>query len=332
MMRYRKLGKTGLMVSEVGLGGGGIGEVWGETSGEEIAATIELALAEGVNFFDVAPSYGDGRAESNLGAALGDAARRVIIATKVYLEPEELDDIAGAAERSLQASLERLGREHVDVFQLHNPISQERGAIGRSVGVEDVLGGGGAIAALNGLREAGLTKLIGLTGVGEARVVRRVLEEGGLDTVQVYYNVLNPSAARPLPEGSSMHDHGQLLPLAEELGLGVIGIRNLAAGALADGIDRAVAKDSLVARDERRREALGALRDSGLALAQPATRFVLDHPGVSTVIPGAKNRGELGDALQAMELPALDAATHERLDALRAEDFGVAEPAGSSLF
>ena len=49
-------------MSEVGLGGGGIGEVWGETSGEEIAATIELALAEGVNFFDVAPSYGDGRA------------------------------------------------------------------------------------------------------------------------------------------------------------------------------------------------------------------------------------------------------------------------------
>ena len=113
----------------------------------DVHEAIELALAEGVNFFDVAPSYGDGRAESNLGAALGDAARRVIIATKVYLEPEELDDIAGAAERSLQASLERLGREHVDVFQLHNPISQERGAIGRSVGVEDVLGGGGAIAA-----------------------------------------------------------------------------------------------------------------------------------------------------------------------------------------
>ena len=331
MMRYRRLGRTGLVVSEVGLGGGGIGHVWGETSEDEVAETIALALNEGINFFDVAPGYGDGRAEENLGRALGDDRSRVLVATKVSLGEDELDDIAGAAERSLTQSLERLRGDRVDLFQLHNNITSERGRFRRSVSIDDVLGPAGALAALERLRDAGMTRYIGITGLGEAAAVRQVLTEGDLDTVQVYYNLLNSSAARPLPTGSSLHDHGQLLGLAQRLGIGVIGIRSHAAGALSGPIDREVAADSLVALDSRRSERLAFLTEAGTPLSQLATRYVLAQTAVATVIPGAKNRAEVEDAVVSIDLPPLTEEQQAQLERELADDFGVAEPADRML-
>ena len=331
MMRYRRLGRTGLVVSEIGLGGGGIGAVWGATTEDDIAATIALALREGVNFFDVAPGYGNGLAEENLGRALGDQRDRALVATKVSLADDELDDIAGAAERSLTASLERLHKDHVDLFQLHNNIAGERGHFRRSVSAADVLGPNGALAALERLRDMGLTRYIGITGLGEAAAVRQVMREGPIDTVQVYYNLLNPSAAGPLPEGSTLHDHGQLLELAQQLGIGVIAIRNLAAGALGGPIDRAVAADSLVARDSLRSARLAFLTEGGAPLSQVAARFVLEHSAVATVVPGAKNAAEMADAVASMELAPLSDAQREQLERELATDFGLPEPGDGLL-
>lgn len=328
MMRYRRLGRTGLVVSEVGLGGGGIGHVWGATTEDEVAETIGLALREGINFFDVAPSYGMGRAEENLGRALTAATEyrdRVLVATKVSLADDDLEDMAGAAERSLTRSLELLRRDSVDLFQLHNSIAGERGRFRRSLTPRDALGADGALAALERLREQGLTRFIGITGLGEAAAVREVVREGEIDTVQVYYNLLNPSAARPLPAGSTLHDHGQLLGLAAELGIGVIGIRSHAGGALSGPIDREVAPDSLAAHDAQRSRRLDFLT-ADAPLAQVATRYVLEQPAVASVIPGVKNRAELQDAIAAMELPALSEEQRARLERELAEDFGVAQP------
>ena len=330
MMRYRRLGRTGLVVSEVGLGGGGIGQIWGETTADEIAETIALALREGINFFDVAPSYGDGRAEENLGRALAASSEyrdRVLTATKVSLAEDDLNDIAGAAERSLTRSLELLRRDHVDLFQLHNSIAAERGRFRRSITPRDVLDTDGALAAFDRLREMGLTRFIGITGLGEAAAVREVLSEGSSDTVQVYYNLLNPSAARPLPPGSTLHEHGRLLDLAARLGIGVIGIRSHAGGALADAggpIDREVDADSLVALDAQRSRRLTFLDHA--PLSQVATRYVLERPAVASVIPGVKNRAELQDAIAAIDLPPLSEAQHARLERELADDFGVPQP------
>ena len=333
MMRYRRLGRTGLVVSEVGLGGGGIGQIWGETTADEIAETIALALREGINFFDVAPSYGDGRAEENLGRALaasGEYRDRVLTATKVSLAEDDLNDIAGAAERSLTRSLELLRRDHVDLFQLHNSIAAERGRFRRSITPRDVLGAHGALgalAALERLREMGLTRFIGITGLGEAAAVREVLSEGSPDTVQVYYNLLNPSAGRPLPPASTLHDHGRLLDLAAQLGIGVIGIRSHAGGALAGPggpIDREIEADSLVALDAQRSRRLAFLDHA--PLSQVATRYVLEQPVVASVIPGVKNRAELQDAIAAIDLPPLSEAQYARLERELSDDFGVPQP------
>lgn len=194
-----------------------------------------------------------------------------------------------------------------------------------------MLGPNGALAALERLRDMGLTRYIGITGLGEAAAVRQVMREGPIDTVQVYYNLLNPSAAGPLPEGSTLHDHGQLLELARQLGIGVIAIRNLAAGALGGPIDRAVAADSLVARDSLRSARLAFLTEGGAPLSQVAARFVLEHSAVATVVPGAKNAAEMADAIASMELAPLSDAQWEQLERELATDFGLAEPGDGLL-
>ena len=327
MMRYRRLGRTGLVVSEIGLGGGGIGHVWGETTDNEIAETIAFAMAEGINFYDVAPSYGDGAAERNLGRALLEAregrGHDMLVATKVSLSEDDLADIPTAVERGIHESLERLRRERVDLFQLHNTITPNRGDYRRSISVDDAML---AVETLQRLRQDGLTRFVGITGMGKAASVQAVMRRGSLDTVQCYYNLLNDSNARPLPEGSSLHDHGQLLPLAEELGIGVIGIRNLAAGALSDSVDRTVPSDSLVAVDFRRARTLGFLERDGVPLSRWSARFALQQTAVSTVVPGVKNRAELEDQIAAIDLDDLSDADLVTLDTLRADDFGERQP------
>lgn len=327
MMRYRRLGRTGLVVSEIGLGGGGIGHVWGETTDEEIAATISLAMDEGINLYDVAPSYGNGAAERNLGRALLEApegrGQQMLVATKVSLSEDDLADIPAAVERGIHESLERLRRERVDVFQLHNTITPERGVYRRSISVADAMV---AVEALHGLKQGGLTRFVGITGMGEAVSVREVMARGNLDTVQVYYNLLNDSAARALPDGSSLHDHGQILELAAELGLGVFGIRNLAAGALSDAVDRDVADDSLVSHDFRRADTLRFLETDDVPLSRWAARFALQHEAISSVVPGVKNSAELADQIAAVDLSPIGQQQQERIDGLRNSDFGLRQP------
>jgi aryl-alcohol dehydrogenase-like predicted oxidoreductase len=331
MMHYRKLGTTGLMVSEVGLGLAGLGHVWGHTADNDAIAAIDAALAAGVNFFDVAPRYGDGRAERNLGRALSERRERAIVASKVFLMPPELDDIPGAIEQGLGESLDRLATDHLDLFQLHNHVTAARGAMPLSLSITDVLGPRGVVETLQRLKSGAQLRFIGFSGLGESQAVRDVMEDGGLDTVQAYYNLLNRSAARPLPRHSGLHDHGDIISLAAERGMGVLGIRNLAGGALSAGLDREVRADSLFARDARRAARLSFLSDDGPPLQQLATCFILSHPAVSTVLPGVKNAAEVADAVAAAQLPPLDAAAVARLDEAAADDFGVPEPTPTTL-
>ena len=144
--------------------------------------------------------------------------------------------------------------------------------------------------------------------------------------MQCYYNLLNDSNARPLPHGSSLHDHGQLLSLAAELGFGVIGIRNLAAGSLSDALDRPVEDDSLVDLDYRRAESLRFLEEDGTPLSRWAARYALEQATISTVVPGVKNAAELSDQIAAVDLPALSNEQLARIDSLRETDFGVRQP------
>ena len=200
-----------------------------------------------------------------------------------------------------------------------------------SLSLEDVLGPGGVVETLGRLKTGGSVRFIGFTGLGEGPALHTVIEEGGLDTVQAYYNLLNRSAALPLPPHSRLHDHGQIMPLAAEHGMGVIGIRNLAGGVLSGGLDRAVANDSLVARDVKRAPRLAFLGREGAPLSQVAMRFALSQAAISTVVPGAKNAAEVEDAVAAAALPPLDEAELARLEEAAQDDFGVPEPSPATL-
>jgi L-galactose dehydrogenase len=230
-MEYSLLGRSSLRVSRVGFGGGGIGQVWGATTEAESVRAVHRALDLGVNFFDVAPAYGNGKAEEVLDIALQGRRDAAIVATKVRLAAEDMHDIDGAVSRSVEASLRRLRLDAVDVLHVHNRFTLRRGDLPNALSADDVLGP--VLEAYRKVQRAGKTRFIGLSAM-EPHVpsLRRMIESGHYDTVLVYYNLLNWTAQEPPPPGVLLFDNGQIIPLAKSLGMGVIGIRSHAAGAL----------------------------------------------------------------------------------------------------
>jgi aryl-alcohol dehydrogenase-like predicted oxidoreductase len=309
-MKFRTLGKTGLSVSRVGLGGAGLGHAWGETTDAECIRTVRRAVELGVNFFDTSPMYGRGRSEENLGRGLSGQRQRVFIATKVRLQTEEeLADPEPAVRRSLEQSLRRLGTDYVDLLQIHHQLGPEGGQYLAAAGDPpryayrlDYESARALGEAMTRMVKEGLARFLGITAWdGHPEVVRQLLASGVFHTAQILYNLLNRTADAPPPPGFDDIDQGLSLPVAKQHGIGVIGIRSHAAGALAQRLDRAVTPDSAVARDHARALALPA-KGTFATLSQMALRFCLDHPGIATVVPGVKNVAELEEAVACLDL------------------------------
>src|ERR1700751_6222334 len=174
-MEYRKLGNTGLEVSVLGFGASSLGGVFHQVDPEACVQTVWAALDGGINFFDVSPAYGETLAETNLGKALKGIARdRYYLATKVgsYSEARgDYDYSAARTERSLHESLERLGVDYVDLIQCHDIEFADHNQI-----VDETL------PALHRLKQKGLARFIGLTGLPR-RVFPSILDNVGPDAV-----------------------------------------------------------------------------------------------------------------------------------------------------
>ena len=185
-MKYRPLGKTGLHVSEVGFGCGNIGGLMVRGSHEAQVSAVRHAVSLGINYFDTAANYGDGQSETNLGLVLDEIQPDIHVGTKFSLTADELSDIPGGIRRSLERSLLRLKRDSVDLLQLHNRITSERGARGSSITIADVLGAGGVADTLDALKSEGLIRAAGFTGMGEAPAIHEVVGSGRFNAVQTY--------------------------------------------------------------------------------------------------------------------------------------------------
>jgi len=314
-MKYRLLGRTSLSVSEVGVGGAGIGQVWGATTDAECIRLVRRAVELGINFFDTSPMYGRGKSEEILGHGLDGLRNRVYVATKVRLQTaEDLADMAGAVRRSVEQSLRRLRTDHVDVLQIHHQLGPEGGQYLAAVGpppryayrltVERGLELG---HAMQRVVEEGKARFLGITAWdGYPEVVEALLASGVFHTAQILYNLLNRTAASAPPSGFDDVDQGRAIEVARRNDIGIICIRAHAAGALTDKLDRKVAPESEVARDfARSRELRHSKKEACATLSQAALRFCLDNPHIATVVPGIKNVAELEESAACSGLPPL---------------------------
>ena len=321
-MDYRPLGRTGLRVSALGFGCGDVGGLIVRGTPAERERAVARAVELGINYFDTAAAYGNGRSEEHLGQVLRQLKPAVYVGTKFRLEPSDLTDVPGAVARCLEASLRRLGRERVDLFQLHNRIvdTPDERALTASTVLDDV------VAALQRLRDQGKIGFFGVTALGETGALHRVLQAGALDTAQVCYNLLNPSAGVAVPEGFPAQDFRRMLGPARDHGVGVIVIRVLAAGALSGQLERhALAMPSVepiasgpdYASDVARARQLEGIVRGGHAgsLVEAALRFPLASDAVSTVLLGYSTLEHLEHAAAAVGRGPLPAAALDQLAA-----------------
>jgi L-galactose dehydrogenase/L-glyceraldehyde 3-phosphate reductase len=323
-MHYRQLGTTGLRVSCLGFGCGAVGGLLVNGDPAEMRQAVARAIDSGVNYFDTAPAYGNGRSEEHLGAALQELRADVIVGTKVRPVGSDFGNIEQAIAQSVEASLRRLRRDRIDLIQLHNPIAPERIADRGWLGSADLAS---VVAAFERLRQAGKVRFWGINGLGDTDALHTALGCGA-QTIQACFNLINPSAGFAVPSGFPFQDYRQLIDHAAARGIGVIAIRVLAAGALSGSAERhanaaqhvePIASGNSFAADVAVAQRFAPLVAEGYAgsLTEAAIRFAIGKPQVAITLVGISSIAQLEEALTAAERGALPAGAAERIQAIR---------------
>jgi L-galactose dehydrogenase/L-glyceraldehyde 3-phosphate reductase len=324
-MQMRKFGRTPMQLSVLGFGCGAVGGLMVRGDHADQERTVAKALAAGVNYFDTAVQYGDGESETNLGRILERLKpANAVVGTKVRIPPDSYGRIADTVTASLEASLSRLRRDHVDIFHLHNPITEKGG--GATLSATQVLDE--VVPAFQRLRDQGKTRFLGLTAVGDTAALHQAIDSGAFDSAQVVYNMLNPSAAHATPANYPAQNYGRLFDHTVKAGVGVVGIRVLAGGALSGSAERhriaspppepiGSAMDYNADIDRARR--LMPLVQDGFAssLTEAATRFAITHEAMGTILVGIATPQEFDGALAAVEKGPLPREALERLAELQ---------------
>ncbi|MEK7947613.1 aldo/keto reductase [Pigmentiphaga sp. YJ18] len=341
MMRYRRMGRTGLAVSEIGFGCGGNAGLMLRGTAAEQARIVARALELGVNYFDNAPDYGDGAAERNLGRALKAAGARPLLCSKVEIRRADLDDIAGHVVRSTEDSLRRLGVDALDVLQIHNAPWHEapamEGVYYARLGIDDYLRDGGVLDGLARLLRDGKVRHAGFVCRGDdVNVAQRLFQTGMFGMINVPYTLLNPTAGQAPPPGLNVaRDGGGVLCHARGADVGAAIYSVLAGGFLSEDsaagrprhpVARTVdpAAEAVRLNMERARSLRFLAADTGGTLAQAAFRFVLSHPGVSTALGGFSAMEQLEEIAAASDAGPLPGSALAALERVWRTDFGLA--------
>ena len=300
-MKYRMLGKTGLRVSVIGLGTMVHAGHFGPMKDEESLGAIETALELGVNFIDTSDAYGAGYSETLLGNALKGRREKVILATKggnVMTGPNrgqrvfEPDYIS----RVMDESLQRLGTDYIDLYQLHNP-------------TVEVIEKGEVWSVLERAKQAGKIRHYGVS-INSMEEGIAAVKNGRAETIQVEYNLLAQEPAE------------KIFLLAEQANVGIIARVPLRRGILTGKMSLAD-ETRFQGEDVRARSFKGEAFAKELAKAdqlrflvhgevrtfvQAALAFCIAHPAVSITIPGARNSAQMGEnaAGADVEIPRAD--------------------------
>ncbi|MGL4612157.1 MAG: aldo/keto reductase [Trueperaceae bacterium] len=312
-MNYRTFGKINWKISEVGFGAWAIGGSWGDVDDGESLAALREAVSQGMNVIDTADVYGDGRSEQLIVRLLKDfKGDKIYVVTKAgrRLNPHvasayNYTNLSKFVERSLQ----NLEVESLDLVQLHCPPT-------------DVYKRDEAFQALDKLKQEGKIQHYGVS-VETVEEAKLALSHEGVASVQIIYNMFRFKPA------------DEFFALAKQKNVGILARVPLASGLLSGKMS----KDSSFAQDDHRNfnrhgeafdvgetfsgvsfetglqavEELKALVPSGYTMAQLALRWILMHPAVSTVIPGAKNSQQAKDNAKASDMPILPATTMQKV-------------------
>ena len=302
-MNYRSIGNTDLKVSELSFGTWAIGGAWGKTNDEESLKALDYAIGNGVNFFDTADVYGDGHSEELLAKATKGKHADIHIATKFCRASDVHDPKTYSAERVTEYcenSLRRLGREQIDLFQIHCPPLE-------------IIKDGQVFDVLDRLKEQGKIRYYGVS-VETVEEGLLCLEQPSVSSLQVIFNILRQ---KPLDE---------LFPKAKEQGVGILARVPLASGLLTGKFN---VNTKFETDDHRNFNEHGAAfnigetfaglgLEKGVELAgklkwiaegrgnmtRAALKWILEHDEISCVIPGFKTVAQVEDNLQTENLSA----------------------------
>ncbi len=325
-MKYRTLGKTNITVSEVGFGVWTVGTTWWGIKDEDFGVDLmRQAYDLGITFFDNADSYGDGKGEEMLARALGDVRDKIVIATKFGYDiyststdarpghQERPQDFSPAfVRRALEESLRRLGTDHIDLYQLHNP---------RMTAIEsDEL-----FALLEDVQREGKVRSYGVAlgpAIGWEEEGLASMHTRCLGALQTIYNLFEQDPGRAF------------FPVAREHGVGVLVRVPHSSGMLEGKYSKETAFSQDDHRSHRPKEwlteglqklaAIEFLTERGdRTIGQAALQFILSEPSVSSTLPNIYNAEQLREFAAAPETPVLTDDELTRLAALYERNFGV---------
>tara|TARA_B110000444_G_scaffold258578_1_gene299859 strand:- start:623 stop:1678 length:1056 start_codon:yes stop_codon:yes gene_type:complete len=317
ILKYNDFGKTGFKVSEIGLGGAGIGHAWGKTTDEECNALIKLALDNGINFFDTSPIYGNGKSEFNIGKEFQNInssdREKIFLASKIrFNNNHELDNMEAYISASVERSLKRLKVEYIDLIQIHHQVGKSRGSYKfRDAPPEfaPLLNYDDCILfaeIMDKFKKNGKVRFIGLTGWnGDLITCGRLINSEEFSTIQILYNVLNQSADGLPPIGNDsdqgsgiIENNPNILNQSQLSKVGVIGIRSHAAGSIVEVLDREVDKQTEFYTTHIKALELRKIANKyGINISELALLFCIRNKKISTTVPGVKNRMELQESL-----------------------------------
>jgi aryl-alcohol dehydrogenase-like predicted oxidoreductase len=318
-MQQRQFGRLG-QVSALTLGGGGLGMLWGPTTFDECVATVHAAAEAGITLFDLAPRYGDGKAEEVVGAAFGGTLPPgVRVTSKCNLGNPPPREIEAIIRRSIEASLKRLRLSRLDLFFLHsNVVPDEAYMAGWADAASRMTPYALFVAHVRPVFERlmaeGVIGAWGLTGIGHPDTIIRLLGETPAPAaVQCIANLLDSPGGLKFFHGPAKPR--AIMAAARANGVGVMGIRAVQAGALTAAIDRPLPDDHPEVLDYQRAAGFRALcAELGENPAVIAHRYALALD-IDTLVLGVKNRRELSECVAAAAAGPLPAELMARIDA-----------------
>lgn len=313
-MNSRLFGTLG-SVSTLTLGGGGLGQLWGPTTREECMATAREATALGITLFDLAPSYGNGEAESVIGETFGGRLPEgVRITTKCRVGDTPGNDVPALLEQSLLDSLERMKLDRVDVMLLHNWVVED-GAPLHNRGTHRSIVESAVIPTFEKFFADGRIGAWGLTGIGEPGALIALLDAGARPGyIQIMANLLDSPGGLKYPDTPARPR--EIMAAAKRAGASIMGIRAVQAGALTSALDRFKPADNPEMLDFERAAPFRLIAtEVGQSPAFLAHQYALSIDGPATVVLGVKNREELRECVAADAAGPMDPALMARIDA-----------------